>query len=345
MFRRLSSCLNALAVAFSCLLPGQAKAADRLPALGADSSQVSVSGLSAGAFMAVQYAVAYSKSVIGAGIIAGGPYYCAAGNPLNIGVCMGQSMWGGPNPAFMAQFAHDFGESGAIDPLVNLQREKIYVFSGNDDMVVRQPAVDATVEFFRQLGVPAANLTYVNTVAAGHAFISPLQSTTNACSANASPYVSHCKVGNEPYDQAGALLAFIYEGIRPPAGSLTGSPTDSLTGSLITFDQTEFAGTFAAMSSEGIAYVPQYCSQNPGCRIHVVFHGCLQSAEQVRKNTTYDNWADQNRIVVVYPQVSGSSAPSGCWDWYGYTGADYAWKTGQQLQAVRAMVNRLTSRR
>jgi len=49
-------------------------AADPPPALGADPSRTSVSGLSSGAFMAVQYQVAFSGSVIGSGIVAGGPY-------------------------------------------------------------------------------------------------------------------------------------------------------------------------------------------------------------------------------------------------------------------------------
>ena len=45
-----------------------------LPGLGADLSQVSVSGLSSGAFMAAQIATAYSATFKGVGVIAGGPY-------------------------------------------------------------------------------------------------------------------------------------------------------------------------------------------------------------------------------------------------------------------------------
>ena len=48
-----------------------------LPALRADLSRTSVSGLSSGAFMAAQFDVAYSGEVIGAGIVAGGEFYCA----------------------------------------------------------------------------------------------------------------------------------------------------------------------------------------------------------------------------------------------------------------------------
>ena len=48
-----------------------------LPALGADLEATSVSGLSSGAFMASQFHIAHSRIVIGAGIVAGGPYACA----------------------------------------------------------------------------------------------------------------------------------------------------------------------------------------------------------------------------------------------------------------------------
>ena len=59
--------------------------ADPLPALGADLTQTTVSGLSSGAYMAGQFQIAYSQLVIGAGIVAGGPYACAEtpGGELN----------------------------------------------------------------------------------------------------------------------------------------------------------------------------------------------------------------------------------------------------------------------
>ena len=43
---------------------------------------ISTSGISSGAFMATQMHVAYSASIKGAGVVAGGPYHCALGNTL-----------------------------------------------------------------------------------------------------------------------------------------------------------------------------------------------------------------------------------------------------------------------
>ena len=45
-----------------------------------DRTRISVSGISSGAFMAHQFHVAHSAHIMGVGIVAGGPYYCAEGN-------------------------------------------------------------------------------------------------------------------------------------------------------------------------------------------------------------------------------------------------------------------------
>ncbi len=68
---------------FVCLpllfLSGAAFAADALPSFDVNAERTSVSGLSSGAYMAGQFHVAFSGTVIGAGIVAGGPYGCAEG--------------------------------------------------------------------------------------------------------------------------------------------------------------------------------------------------------------------------------------------------------------------------
>ncbi len=48
-----------------------------------DPDQISVSGISSGGFMAHQFHVAHSEHIMGAGIVAGGPYFCARGSILD----------------------------------------------------------------------------------------------------------------------------------------------------------------------------------------------------------------------------------------------------------------------
>ena len=71
-----------------------------------------------------------------------------------------------------------------------------------------------------------------------------------------------------------------------------------------------------------------------------------------------NEWADANRIVVLYPQAHattlselpsgllrfGPSAPNpmGCWNWWGYAGdSRYLTKKGVQVDAIWQMIGRL----
>jgi hypothetical protein len=89
------------------------------------------------------------------------------------------------------------------------------------------------------------------------------------------------------------------------------------------------------LADEAYVYVPQAC-RSSACRVHVAFHGCRQSAAQIGRRFVdgagYNAWADNNRIVVLYPQTIprhglafGSwkwvNNPFACWDWWGYSGA------------------------
>jgi hypothetical protein len=70
----MSICRPTMLVALAALLAGTASghAAEPLPALGVDASQSSVSGISSGAYMAGQFHLAFSTTVVGAGVVAGG---------------------------------------------------------------------------------------------------------------------------------------------------------------------------------------------------------------------------------------------------------------------------------
>ena len=47
----------------------------KLPKLLVRKNSFTVSGISSGAYMAQQFAVAFSKTVSGTGVVAGGPYF------------------------------------------------------------------------------------------------------------------------------------------------------------------------------------------------------------------------------------------------------------------------------
>jgi hypothetical protein len=135
---QLISMLQAAAVLLS---PTVAGAADKLPALGADPARTSVSGLSSGAFMAVQYDVAYSSTTRGIGVVAGGPYNCAFVNVGGIATCM----QGIPLGSASYEAARGFAAIRQIDPVENLAKSKVYLFSGTNDPVVKQSWIQCVI--------------------------------------------------------------------------------------------------------------------------------------------------------------------------------------------------------
>ncbi|QND82430.1 extracellular catalytic domain type 2 short-chain-length polyhydroxyalkanoate depolymerase [Chromobacterium vaccinii] len=316
-------------------LPLAAWAADPLPAFHGDAKQSSVSGLSSGAFMAAQYQVAYSASVVGAGVVAGGPYYCAQGSLPGTVACMAGPP---PQPAQLLASAKQFAAAGRIDPLADLAKRRVYLFSGTQDNTVRTPVVDAAASFFQLAGVPAAQIAYQKQLPAGHAQITPAYG--NDCGATASPYINHCSWQGQGYDQAGLILQHIYGALQAKASALTGR--------IVRFNQKPYAAAGSSLADEGFVYVPRACAEGEACKVHIALHGCQQYAGKVGDafyaHAGYNNWADSNRILVLYPQTTTSAAnPQGCWDWFGYTGPAYAWKSGLQMRALKAMADRLVS--
>jgi hypothetical protein len=76
----------ALFFAFAVSIPSVAIGAEppKLQSYNAAIAETSVSGISSGAFMAAQFGTAWSSVVKGAGIVAGGPFYCAQAVALDI---------------------------------------------------------------------------------------------------------------------------------------------------------------------------------------------------------------------------------------------------------------------
>ena len=327
-------------------------AADRLHGLGAEASAITVSGLSSGGYMAVQFHVAHSAMVSGAGILAGGPYYCAHGSAWRAYYnCMRPSAFA-PLPDLPSLHAatDDLARARRIDPVAGLAGDRVWLFSGSRDQTVLPEVVAALDGYYRRYVRPA-NLVLVRGVPAGHAMPSADPDITHDCAVSESPYLNRCveKASGSRYDAAGALLVHLLGTAPPPRGGESGT--------LTSFDQREFADGAPysiSLADEGYVYVPAAC-RNQACRVHVAFHGCRQQAALVgaafARDAGYNRWADAHRLIVLYPQTvarygwwwDGSFVlnPTGCWDWWGYTGADYHTKSAPQIRAVQAMVKRL----
>lgn len=337
-----------------------------LPALNIDIGETSVSGISSGGFMSAQLQVAHSSIIKGAGIVAGGPYYCAQ-NDVRIATtlcsCTGEPLLackvseGSAAVPTLVKATQSFFEAGRIDDPANIARHRVATVVGGKDPLVPTPVARQLHAYYGAFGLPPDQLKAIALDNAGHTM--PTLDYGAACALTDEPYIGKCA-----FDAASAMLGWIY-------GETSAAPRQGgvAQGRYIEFDQSAYiprAGWFSylwgsGMDKTGWLYVPQACAAGERCRLHVALHGCKQGQSYMPlkpppggglyngttfvKNTGYDRWADTNRLVVLFPQAVSIpwKNPNGCWDWWGYTDEHYANKDGLQIRAIHAMIVRLSS--
>jgi len=327
-----------LVLAFACLT-----AAQPIPQFNAYINETTISGLSSGGFMVVQLHVAFSKTIKGAAVFAGGPYDCAGGSEITaVTTCMSAE----PSPPSVdtAILVTDLRASaGVIDPPSNLANSQVYMYSGTLDSTVNPKVMDVLYQYYSNY-ISTNQIDYVNNVTSAHTQPTDEAINTNPCWLSMSPYLSDCN-----YDGAGAALARLFS----PMVLKPRNDGPSL-GTVISFDQTPYvpggSPALVSLADTGYAYVPTSCKNGAPCMIHIAFHGCAQNVGSVGKDyverTGLNKWADTNSIVVLYPQTIDSSFipsnPNGCWDWWGYAGSNYDVAQGPQMQFVMNLMKAAT---
>jgi len=308
------------------------------------SNGTTVSGISSGAFFSVQMQVAYSSIIAGAGVIAGGPYYCAQGNMGSaVTTCMNFPV--GIYVNSLISYAKSQASSGKIDPVSNMQTQKAYVFSGTKDTVVKSGVAEKLIQFYKSFMEDSGHV-YEHQVPAEHAWINnAVTGWGNSCEKFGEPYVNVCSQRNVPYDMLNFILNNPKRGlkveVKKPEQKGISSPDN-----LHVFSQHKFLpGDLNAvgLDNEGYVYVPKSCGQTK-CLVHFSFHGCNQQKGKVQDvfalHNDLNDFAELNNVIIVYPQAhTTSSNPQGCWDWWGYTNSNYAVKSGPQMAAVRNMLS------
>lgn len=303
-------------------------------------SQV-VSGLSAGAFAAVQLHVANAGQFVGAGIIAGGPFYCAADSQETaLTSCM--SAPAQLNVADCVSAAQQCqGDSSKCDPASDLAKQRVWLFSGTGDTVVNPGVMKKTVQFYEKF-MPASSVNSTFGVPAEHSWVT--SNYGSSCGTLGSPYINNCGV-NAALD----MMTFVLGAPQKAGGTADQSR-------LYTIDQNQFApGKNAkgiSMGPNAYVYVPEACAGGATeCTLVTQLHGCTQSIDDVGMDfimhTQMTALAETNNYVVLFPQVIKSYFspvnPSACFDWWGYTGPDYATKTGKQNAVISSLIASLTA--
>ncbi len=310
---------------------------------GANPAEISLSGVSSGAAMAVQYAVAHSASVTAVGSIAGPQWGCADGRVSRaINACMC-----GRNPPLAPTIstARGLASSGAIDSLSGQGPRALggsYVFQSPKDATVKPLSGQANVTFLTEFIGKAPELDIGNGAdhsdEAGHGIIAP--GTGNDACALKGPepakesFVRTC--GAE--DNAGRMFhAFFGAGAAFDSGKRSPDIAES---ELWAFDQQRMVDRVKAqgvpvsydfnnlfwfgwpdtssrrsnfdMAAKGYLYVPPSCrASGSRCRVHVALHGCKQDARRFALKAGYNNWAEHYRTIVVYPAIAPEDPLSG----------------------------------
>eukprot|EP00058_Branchiostoma_floridae_P023991 XP_002609481.1 hypothetical protein BRAFLDRAFT_127005 [Branchiostoma floridae] len=358
---------------------------DDINPLGADGSQVSVSGLSAGACFATQYHVAHSAEVVGLGFIAGAPYWCAQGN-LNtaLGACMSS-----PAGITVSTLVSKTNSEPDIDDPSNMRGDRVWLFGGTRDTTVNLASdcindcdYNSAYELLNHIygslvrptpGSDVANRGELKTFdqnefiddSSSGLFNLPIVGKRQLMDS----WLDYLQAGTNLYwDTVGAIADF-WTGWMPDFGTgdidislpdwtsvLPGMGGGDTGGTDPGTDGTD-PGTGGAssgtggysMDSEGYVYIPSGC-RNPDakCKVHVAFHGCKQGKNAIgdtyARHTGYLEVGELNNIIILFPQAVPDymkGNPNGCFDWWGYEDANYATKSGHQISAVYAMVQRL----
>ncbi|XP_075131997.1 poly(3-hydroxybutyrate) depolymerase-like [Leptodactylus fuscus] len=168
-------------------------------------SLVSVSGISSGAYMANQFHVSHSGKVVGAALFAGGPFYCAIGNMVTAtSACMKFPSTISLIP--LKVYTETCASTGLIDPLSNLARGRVFIFSGSKDSVLVQGVAKKLEEYYASY-ITSGAIKAVYNIAAEHGM--PTDSYGGACGSLNKEYINNCN-----YNGAYEALNHIHVGLQ-----------------------------------------------------------------------------------------------------------------------------------
>lgn len=299
--------------------------------------KITVSGISSGAYIAQQMHMAYSKQISGAALLAGGPFNCSEGNVNRaLNSCMKTSPGSISVDKILGTIA-DLRKKELLDSGENLSSAKVFLLVGKNDNVVAKPVVQAVKDLYVKLQGSDKNIKFVDNLEVGHAF--PTLDYGNSCpTPRSSPYISRCN-----YDGAFEILNFLYGPLL-----LKGVEVET---NLKFISQTKYFSEDPnknSMGPEAAIYVPTACQNGAECALHISFHGCAQSRDEIGdayfRKTGFNAWAEANDIIVFYPQVVKNYVlgnPNSCWDWWGYTGPQFNNKQSVQMSIVYKMIEEI----
>lgn len=292
-----------------------------------------ISGISSGAMMSAQLAIAHSKDIDHVGIFSGSIYGCSQGKAQTaLGLCMAQTDKIDEKKSLDYLKQKNVPED--IDNLENIKKQKIFLFHGKLDKVVKFDVLAKNEVFYKNLKAQTKTQSLDRL---GHSFATS-NPTGSSCESSISPYINNCQ-----YDSIYEFFKFLY----PQKTASSSSPDHSR---LYYWDAETFTSkeklSLASMSKDIYVYIPKSCENNT-CSAHIALHGCHQAPEFVNKDfiekAGYLEAAEKFNTVVIFPSVLKSTLnPYGCWDWWGYSDSkNFDTKKAPQIEILYSLMKQL----
>jgi len=210
---------------------------------------------------------------------------------------------------------------------------KYLFFSGKLDSVINQGVSEKLKSYYTYF-VDKKNIITQFNISCEHAFIT--KDYGSQCKVLGSPYINNCN-----FDLAGTMLQHFYADLISPVNNYS-------INNIFSIDQTQFVpfpytAVGSSLSNTAYLYIPSMCQKKKNCQVHIALHGCKQTVNDIGNvfytKSGYNEWAEANNIIIIYPQVISSVLnPEGCWDWFGYTGMNYATKYAPQMATIFNMM-------
>ncbi len=298
-------------------------------------------------------------------------------NPIfqSVAVCMGhpegshspETLTDGRAREMDLNFLKDFESKHLIADTANIAKQRVLIYQGQNDQIVRPEMADKLKEFYSRLGVSASDLKVM--MEPGNHNFPTTREDGFSCSDTRVPFIANCQ-----RDTAGDILEHLLER-KLVRGQFN----------ILHLKKIEQKGAPTSLASYGYLYATPFCLNNPtACDLHVALHGCQMSddfdanfqslyqnkvqlthllgvsnyemmarrpqmgALSFARRSGYAEYAEDvsNNVMILFPQTQITSAnypanPNGCWDWFGWTGSDYATNKGSETSWLNTYIQQI----
>ncbi|XP_035715215.1 uncharacterized protein LOC110859407 isoform X2 [Folsomia candida] len=309
--------------------------------------RVTLSGFSSGGTFAQMYQISHSSTIHGIAVFSHTYYRC--GPPSGKiddydKVCTklfnqtGDKLY---NPELVHKDIETYLYRGLIDDPVNLRHRFLYVYTGlRNFLFTADQSLSILQVYERYIKNPHRIKTRVQDaellLPTNNEFGVPCTERPDNTS-----FIGNCGFSG-PYE----ALVFLH-GSDHRMRETTGASKQSLMQQLKMFDQREFVTGLKnpQLDMVGYYFVPTTCERRR-CLLHIYFHGCLTGRQfEGTKHIEQSGFleiAEASDMILIFPQAVMSEPQNdiGCWDTFGISGELYATKRGDQITAVKRMVDR-----